>query len=458
MKSDIEALGDVSKLEDVVDRDALRDVCRSFFDLFGLSIRVFSKDGALLTNMYEEQSVYAYVSRFPRGQLARTELVDRLRRVDPESPTAEKCFTGALYRIAPVSYQGRRIGKMVIGPYFPSEEKTVPADLLQLDHEMDKEELRRLLAQMPRVRKQTADRIVAHLTNVVGLIVFSSHRAHLTSEMHIVSVRESYRELAEKTAELQTAYDELKELDRLKSNFLATVSHELRTPLTSIIGYSEMLNSGIAGELNEEQNEFVETIHDKGNQLLALITSLLDMNKLGEGSVQLQRRPMSPRALALDIEKTFAPTALRKGVSLSIDVDEMLPKVFIDPLRAKQVFSNLMENAIKFTPEGGQVRLSARATVMSADAGGVGLSLMGAAKEAVEFSIEDSGIGIPQHAHDRIFDPFYQVDGSTTREHGGTGLGLSIVKRLVDAHDGEINVTSNVGQGTVFRVLLPTES
>ena len=122
---------------------------------------------------------------------------------------------------------------------------------------------------MPRVRPETAERIAEHLRGVLDLILFSGHRAHLTSAMHLATVRENYRDLAEKNARLQDAYDKLKELDRLKSNFLATVSHELRTPLTSIIGYSEMLQAGIAGDLSEEQASFVETIRSKGELLLS---------------------------------------------------------------------------------------------------------------------------------------------------------------------------------------------
>ncbi len=144
----------------------------------------------------------------------------------------------------------------------------MPHSLMVIDEGLDEDEAQNALGRMPRVREETAMRLGAHLRHVIDLILFSSHRAHLTSEMHVASVRESYRELAEKTDKLQEAYDRLKELDQLKSNFLATVSHELRTPLTSIIGYSEMLASGIAGDLNEEQREFVETIRSKGDHLL----------------------------------------------------------------------------------------------------------------------------------------------------------------------------------------------
>jgi signal transduction histidine kinase len=309
---------------------------------------------------------------------------------------------------------------------------------------------------MPRVREETALRITRHLRHVIDLILFSSHRAHLTSEMHVASVRESYRELAEKTEALQEAYDRLRELDQLKSNFLATVSHELRTPLTSIIGYSEMLSSGIAGELNAEQREFLETIHGKGDHLLSLITNLLDASKLEQGQLTLNRDRLDASELVRAVVSTLAPQARKKGVSVKANVDTDVPKVVVDAIRIHQVLQNLADNAVKFTPAGGTVTLEASATEMAEDAGdGLGAVLMAMSRPAVEFRIRDTGVGIPEDHQARIFDAFYQVDGSSTREHGGAGLGLSIVKRLVEAHGGEIRVESVVGVGTTFFVTIP---
>ncbi len=450
------ALGDVSRLEEVVDRTALRDVCTSFFDLFNLSVRVFSASGTLLADVHTDQAIHAYMQKFPAGRQALSKAIETVAKLDPKKECERYTeISGAVYEIVPLTYQGRRVGRLVIGPYLPAELKEVPRKLLKLDRSMDQEEVRNALTEMPRVREATANRIVAHLRGIIDLLLFSSHRAHLTSEMHVASVRESYRELAEKTAKLQAAYDRLKELDRLKNNFLATVSHELRTPLTSIIGYSEMLESGIAGELSGEQREFVDTIHKKGDQLLALITSLLDLSKLEQGVMHFEPAPLDAAAIVDDIAKTFAPAALKKGVEVVTEVGDDLPPIEGDSIRLKQVLSNLAENAVKFTPTDGRVTIGAHAAEFEDDADGAGAVCFAETRRAVAFTVRDTGIGMPREELPKIFDAFYQVDGSSTREHGGTGLGLSIVKRLVDAHSGTIEVDSEVGGGTVFTVTIP---
>jgi len=206
------------------------------------------------------------------------------------------CFTGAAYRVFALVYDGRRVGRLIIGPFLPATVVEAPATLLNVDPGIERERAQSLLLKMPRAKLETVTRIAAHLKASLDLILFSGHKAFVTSQMHLLSVRESYRQLEDKTARLQEAFDKLKELDRLKSNFLATVSHELRTPLTSIIGYSEMLTEGLAGELTSEQLEFVKTIHAKGGHLLSLIMSLLDMSKLESGTMRMREE----RAIGID--------------------------------------------------------------------------------------------------------------------------------------------------------------
>jgi two-component system sensor histidine kinase BarA len=456
--------GEIANLEDLIDRDSLREVCRSFFDLFGLSIRVFSARGALLANVHEERSICRYINNFPEGRRACAATVGEVQVIVPKPQTVvHPCFTGAVYHVVPIIYDDRQLGRIVLGPFLPAEIKNAPESLLKLDPEIDRGRANLALSEMPRVRPETAERIAGHLRGVLDLILFSGHRAHLTSAMHLATVRENYRDLSEKNARLQEAYDRLKELDRLKSNFLATVSHELRTPLTSIIGYSEMLQAGIAGDLNDEQSGFVETIRSKGELLLALISSLLDLNKLERGQLTIEPELVDPKAVLVEVRETCLPEAEKKKIRLEIECADNLPQLQADPVRLRQILINLAGNAVKFTPDAGRVKLSAVATEIALhdadgddeDGDGFGAALMLAPEPAIEFRVADTGIGIAADQIDKIFDAFYQVDGSSTREYGGAGLGLAIAKNLVEAHQGRIRVTSAPAQGSTFSVTLP---
>jgi two-component system sensor histidine kinase BarA len=456
------------RLEDLVDRDGLDELCRSFHALFGIGVRIYSSDGALLADATGEQELCAYVNGMREGRKAceATVAAVKARDAGEAGDVTHPCFTGAMYRIQALEYDGRRVGRLIVGPFRPASAPAgPPATLLGVAPALDPERATALIARMPRAKPDTITRMTAHLKSALDLILFSGHKAHVTSQMHLASVRESYRQLEDKTARLQEAFDRLKELDRLKSNFLATVSHELRTPLTSIIGYSEMLAEGLAGDMNAEQREFVQTIHDKGEQLLSLITGLLDSSKLESGTMRMTMRAMRVEPVLDEVVSTLTPTARKKGVTLALDAAAGLAEVRGDPERLRQVFLNLVENAIKFTPAGGAVTLRAR--MVEGGGGGdggdggddgddEGLALLAPVRARLEVRVVDTGIGIPARERPKVFDPFYQVDSSSTREHGGPGLGLSIVKRLVEAHGGTVVIEDNVPKGTVFVVSLPS--
>ncbi|WP_437654222.1 sensor histidine kinase [Sorangium sp. So ce1182] len=421
---DLVGIGPLS-LEDLVDRQALGEMAASFHKLFGLPIRIQSTGGATLAESGAE--------------------------------LAEAPFTGALYQVFPIEYDGRTIGRSVLGPYLPEDAAAASLAQAEAAAQVDVDPCRAAEgpSRVARLRPERLGQIADHLRSVLDLILFSGHKSLLTSTMHVASIRESFRELSQKNAELQQAYERLKELDRLKSNFLATVSHELRTPLTSIMGYSEMLAEGIGGPLTGEQREFIETIRSKSEQLLGLIMSLLDLSKLESGTLIVHRSEVAVGPVLLEAASTIAPAAAKKGVELRIHAESDLPPVLGDSDRLRQVFINLVENAVKFTEAGGAVLLVARA--VSDDTDDLpGLVLVAPLQQAVEIRVVDTGVGIPVGERLKVFDPFYQIDQSSTREHGGTGLGLSIVKRLVEAHSGTVRIEPNEPRGTVFVVKLPT--
>jgi signal transduction histidine kinase len=447
------------RLEDLVDRQGLTELCQSFFGLFGIPIRIFSADGAVLADASREHEVCAYVNTIASGRAACGATVGAAKVTEPgpDGVATHPCFTGQEYRIVAVTYEGRRIGRVVLGPYLPAELTELPESFADLDPAVDLDRARHSLLKSPRAKAETVARIAKHLAATLDLVLFSGHKTLLTSQMHLASVRESFRELTEKNTRLQEAYDRLKELDRLKSNFLATVSHELRTPLTSIIGYSEMLSEGIAGPLTDEQKEFVTTIQTKGEQLLSLITSLLDMSKLESGTMSVRKIPILIQDVLGEVQKTLAPVARKKGVNLKIEGNQDLPRIKGDPERLRQVFVNLGDNAIKFTPKDGTVAFRLSVTSGSDD-DEEGLTLLAPTHANIEVRVTDTGIGIPDQEKAKVFDAFYQVDSSSTREYGGTGLGLAIVKRLVEAHQGKITIEDNEPQGTQFVVRIPVSS
>ena len=445
------------RLEDLVDRDALVELCESFFTLFGIPVRVLSKDGALLADATREHEVCNYINTFASGRAACGATVGAVKIAEPgdEESVVHPCFSGLHYRVVAIDYEARRIGRFILGPYLPAEVNDVPTSLLEIDEGVDAARAKSLLVKVPRAKPETVQRVARHLKAALDLIMFSGHKTLLTSQMHLVSVKESFRELTEKQARLQEAYDRLRELDRLKSNFLATVSHELRTPLTSIIGYGEMLHEGIAGPLNNEQKEFVGTIREKGEQLLQLIQSLLDMSKLESGTMSVRKEKTRLEDVLGEVVKTLTPNARKKGVQLRLEVEAKLPELRADPERLRQVFINLGDIAVKFTPSGGTITYRAGALDQRSEGADVGFALLAPVRSAIEVRVVDTGIGIPPNERQKVFDPFYQVDSSSTREYGGTGLGLSIVKRLVESHDGTIRVDENSPRGAVFVVTLP---
>jgi signal transduction histidine kinase len=217
-----------------------------------------------------------------------------------------------------------------------------------------------------------------------------------------------------------------------------------------------MLESGAAGALNEGQTEFLRTIRGKADELLGLIGSLLDLGRLEAENLELECEAVDSRALLSAVGSTIVPAANRRNVTLEIEVAEGTPKIWGDPIRLRQILLNLADNAVKFTGEGGTVSLSATEGELTAGGpSGLGTALFATTRRAVMLEVRDTGIGGEDGKLARIFDAFYQVDGGTTRTHGGAGLGLSIVKQLVEGHEGIIEVTSEVGRGTLFTVTLP---
>jgi signal transduction histidine kinase len=296
--------------------------------------------------------------------------------------------------------------------------------------------------------------LVEGVAALLGQLLQAGFAAWVTSEMHLLASESTHRELSHKNAELSRAIEHLREIDKLKSNFLATVSHELRTPLTSVIGFSEMLLEGLAGPMSDEQREYVQTIFDRGEELLALITQILEMSQLEVGAVRLNLQPQMVADLVQRATDAMRLPAERSGVQITTELPE-LPHVLVDPDKLHRVLVNLIGNAVKFTRPGGHVAVSARRAPIRRPFEEE--TLFGdEIADAVRLTVVDTGIGIPPEQLSRIFEAFVQVDAGPTREHGGAGLGLSIVRSLVTAHGGEVWAESQVGRGTSVHFTVPS--
>ena len=240
------------------------------------------------------------------------------------------------------------------------------------------------------------------------------------------------RGLEEKAAQLALS-------SKYKSEFLANMSHELRTPLNSMLILSRLLADNASGSLAEPEVEFAQTIHSAGNDLLSLINDILDLSKVEAGRMELDLAPVALSDVYDDAERAFRHLAEQKHVSFAVEIDPALPAAIVsDEQRLDQVLRNLLSNAFKFT-----------------DRGGVTLSIGRGPAGVIAFTVSDTGVGIPEDKLALIFEAFQQADGTTSRKYGGTGLGLSISRELARLLGGELEVKSELGEGSHFSLLLP---
>lgn len=256
----------------------------------------------------------------------------------------------------------------------------------------------------------------------------------------ITLLKEAEAQLRRSSERISLANAELARAARLKDEFLANMSHELRTPLNSILGLSEVLLEEVFGNLTDRQRQFLQTIEQSGRHLLNLINDILDLSKIEAGKIELELGSVDLHSICLSSLRFLREQAQHKQIQLTYHVDERIAEIEADERRLLQVLVNLLGNAVKFTPNGGQVRLEIRANLE---------------QQAVEFRVTDTGIGISPENLSQIFQPFIQLDSALSRHYAGTGLGLSIVQRIVDLHGGSIQVESEVGRGSCFTVTLP---
>ncbi|ABO34606.1 integral membrane sensor signal transduction histidine kinase [Methanococcus maripaludis C5] len=246
----------------------------------------------------------------------------------------------------------------------------------------------------------------------------------------------SDEKLKKHAEELKASYNELKELDNLKSELIAIVSHELRTPLTSIKGYVELVLDGTMGAINDSQRKCLQVADDNIVRLRRLIESMLDLSKIERGELEMYREKVNICEIVGDVIQYLKPLATEKNIKLNKNVEKITLEA--DKDRITQVLTNLIENAIKFSPANESILVNGTLE-----------------DEGLHLKVTDHGAGIPKKDMEKVFDRFYQVDSSTKRKKGGSGLGLAVCKSIVEAHGGSIWVESELGKGSTFHIILP---
>ena len=248
-----------------------------------------------------------------------------------------------------------------------------------------------------------------------------------------------YQAVREHATNLEEAYKQLQEVDKLKDELIQNVSHELRTPLTFVKGYVQLMREGELGPLTEDQRKALEVMARKTDHLARLVSDIVTLETVSRETLDI--KPIDLGQLAQMALDGCRPAALEAGIELRAEIPEELPPVLADWARISEVFDNLLANAIKFSPDGGTITIRIKEQ-----------------QNKLRVEVSDTGIGIPREKLNRVFDRFYQVDGSTRRRFGGAGLGLAIVKRIVESHGGEVGVESKLGEGSTFHFTLPKAS
>ncbi len=249
------------------------------------------------------------------------------------------------------------------------------------------------------------------------------------------SNRNLERRVEERTAELQEALRRLSELTQTKANFISNISHELRTPLTHIKGYIELLVTESLGPLVDEQRHALQVSQQATSRLEGLVEDLIMLSLSSRGQLSLQQEDLNIRRIANLNVKAVSPNAEKRGVTVHAVLDDDLPAIRADGQKISWVLGQLLGNAIKFTPSGGRVVLRVQKESDS----------------LVMLTVTDTGIGIPAAQMEEIFEPFHQLDGSSTRRYGGIGMGLSLVRQIVEAHGSMLEIQSTEGRGSTFK-------
>ncbi|QIR40955.1 GAF domain-containing protein [Tolypothrix sp. PCC 7910] len=298
-----------------------------------------------------------------------------------------------------------------------------------------------------RVWKNSEAEILQQIANQLAIAI---QQASLFEQLQqeLAERQQAEAKLTEINQQLAFSNEELARATRLKDEFLANMSHELRTPLNAILGMTEGLQEEVFGSINPQQLKALETIERSGSHLLELINDILDVAKIESGQIKLDCTAISVTNLCQSSLAFIKQQALQKRIQLETKIPQNLPNLLVDERRIRQVLINLLNNALKFTPEQGRITLEVNK--ISLDIANNSLE-----QHFLQIAVKDTGIGIAQENINKLFKPFIQIDSALNRQYAGTGLGLALVKRIVELHGGRVGLSSELGIGSCFTIELP---
>lgn len=262
----------------------------------------------------------------------------------------------------------------------------------------------------------------------------------------VLDEKQRFVRLRDFADQLEKANQELRRIDSMKSEFVSIASHELRTPLAAIKNAVQLVLKETTGKINENQAKFLSMAERNINRLTNILNDLLNLSRIESGRIELKFENIGLKGIIELTASSLRPHADGKSIKIDLEISEQLPPVYGDPEKIEQILTNLIGNAVKFTPDGGRILITAQ-SLSHDEKGGYG--------DRIAVSVKDTGIGIPSEHLDAIFEKFHQVEGSLQRSVSGTGLGLAITRGLVEAHQGKIWVESEVGKGSTFTFTLP---
>jgi len=281
------------------------------------------------------------------------------------------------------------------------------------------------------------EEIIAVLANQLGQALENARLFEKTWRAH----QELEKKVTERTQELTLALEEVKKINKRKTDFVSSVSHELRTPLTSIKGYASILLTGKLGSLPEDVRLRLEKINRHSDELVQFINDLLDIARIESGRMTMKKEPLELNKMIEEAADLLSVQIKDKQITLTVDIAKDLPAAAADHNQIRRVFINLINNAIKFTPPGGKIIISTQKV-----------------NQDIQINISDTGCGMSEKEQAGLFQEFYRVDNPINQQSKGTGLGLALVKNIVEAHNGKIWLTSKVDQGSTFSFTLPANN